>query len=842
MTNQRDVTVASPGAGSSSIWRHLRLGQKVTLAVFASFLPLLFLGIQVANYSGSLVKNQTLNNLGLVSQVEARRVQGNVESITEDMDAVLRSNLVTQALLNQSDANQVAGSNEQIRLLLAETAAEFEPQGMMGIELQVAGGTTERAGVALSQQTQGLGAVLGTSEMVIAPVYFVEGQPRLAIAQRLLTAAEQASIASSSLNASGVNAAATDQPTPSGPGIGATLITEWDLLEVLGTGLDADELGETMILEAREDGSHQIIFSTAESRLGDLMDLTGNPSVGASAVHEVAGFDGDPAIQASARVDQFKWITVLEADPDQIFQDLDRIRILQAAVFVGAGLVIIGVLVAALRSFVRRLATVTDLAEAIADGDLTVRTGDNRLDELGRLSMAFDDMAEALAHDIARRERVEAQLAYQATHDALTGLPNRQQLVEELDRMLVDSEELVSVLFVDLDGFKAVNDRLGHGAGDELLVRVGDRLKSVLRQGDFVARLGGDEFVVVLRGLGLLEAERMAERIVAALELPFIVSDDECNVSASIGVSSANDERSSERLMKEADIAMYRAKALGKGRAVRVTPEAMSEVDERISVLGELREAVSNKQFQLMLWPIGDLRSGALIGMEASVRWHHPVRGILTPADFLPLAMNSGFAAQIDEWVIGACIEQMADWMADGLPVHDLELAFNLTAEMFLAPRSRQMISAELARYKLRPSNFRVEVPESVMRSDGTLLREVFDTFRALGLPVTLDRFGSDYSNLDRLPRFAIDAVKIDLGLIADLSNRLSSRALVSSLITLAQTAGLRVTAAGIDDDLLRTELVELGCVVGQGMWLSPPLNTDEFADLVRTRYLLEAG
>lgn len=819
----------------------------MTLAVFASFLPLLFLGIQVANYSGSLVKNQTLNNLGLVSQVEARRVQGNVESITDDMDVVLRSNSVTQALLNQSDANQVAGSNEQIRLLLAETAVEFEPQGMIGIELQVAGGTTERAGVSLSQPTRSVGVALGTNELVIAPVYFVEGQPRLAIAQRLLTAAEQASLNASSLNANGLNATGLNagdgtQTSSSGLGIGATLITEWDLLEVLGTGLDADELGETMILEAREDGSHQIIFSTAESRLGDLMTLTGNPSVGESAVHEVAGFDGDPAIQASARVDRLKWITVLEADPDQIFQDLDRIRILQAAVFVGAGLVIIGVLVAALRSFVRRLATVTDLAEAIADGDLTVRTGDNRLDELGRLSMAFDDMAEALAHDIARRERVEAQLAYQATHDALTGLPNRQQLVEELDRMLVDSEELVSVLFVDLDGFKAVNDRLGHGAGDELLVRVGDRLKSVLRQGDFVARLGGDEFVVVLRGLGLLEAERMAERIVAALELPFIVTDDECNVSASIGVSSANDERSSERLMKEADIAMYRAKALGKGRAVRVTPEAMHEVDERISVLGELREAVSNKQFQLMLWPIGDLRSGALIGMEASVRWHHPVRGILTPADFLPLAMNSGFAAQIDEWVIGACIEQMATWMEDGLPVHDLELAFNLTAEMFLAPRSRQMISAELARYKLRPSNFRVEVPETVMRSDGTLLREVFDTFRALGLPVTLDRFGSDYSNLDRLPRFAIDAVKIDLSLIADLSNRLSSRALVSSLITLAQTAGLRVTAAGIDDDLLRTELVELGCLVGQGMWLSPPLNADEFADLVRTRYLLEAG
>ena len=804
----------------------------MTLAVFASFLPLLFLGIQVANYSGSLVKDQTLNNLGLVSQVEARRVQGNVESVSEETRSILTSDSVAQLLANQSDANQIAGSNDQLRQQLAQRAVELEPLGLIGLELQVAGGTTERAGIPMSSQTQQLRLAMGSDELVIAPIYFVEGQPRLAIARRLITVGEE--------ERSGAPIAAT--AGSSGVGIGATLVSEWDLLEVLGVGLDADELGETMILAPNEDGSHTVIFSTAESRLGEVMNLVGNPSVDQSVVNEVKGFNGEDAVQASARVEGLKWVAVLEADPDQLFRDLDRIRILQAAVFVGAGLVVIGVLVAALRSFVRRLAEVTVLAEAIADGDLTVRTGDTRFDELGRLSMAFDDMAEALAHDIARRERVEAQLAYQATHDALTGLPNRQQLVEELDRMLVDSEELVSVLFVDLDGFKAVNDRLGHGAGDELLVRVGDRLKSVLRQQDFVARLGGDEFVVVLRGLGLLEAERMAERIVAALELPFIVSDDECQVSASIGVSSANDERSSERLMKEADIAMYRAKALGKGRAVRVTPEALHEVDERISVLGELREAVSNKQFQLMLWPIGDLRTGALLGMEASVRWHHPTRGILTPADFLPLAMNSGFASQIDEWVITECIQQMATWMADGLPVHDLELAFNLTAEMFLAPRSRQLISAELARHKLRPSNFRVEVPETVLRSDGTLLREVFDTFRALGLPVTLDRFGSDYSNLDRLPRFAIDAVKVDLSLIADLSNRLSSRSLVSSLINLAQTAGLRVTAAGIDDDLLREQLVELGCTVGQGRWLSEPLSPEEFADLVRTRYLLEAG
>ena len=169
-------------------------------------------------------------------------------------------------------------------------------------------------------------------------------------------------------------------------------------------------------------------------------------------------------------------------------------------------------------------------------------------------------------------------------------------------------------------------------------------------------------------------------------------------------------------------------------------------------------------------------------------------------------------------------------------------MAFNLTTEMFLSSRSRQLISGEIERYDLRPSNFRIEVPESVLRSDGTVLRQVFDTYRAMGMPVTLDRFGSDYANLDRLPRFAIDAVKIDLNLISDLSNRLSSRALVSSLITLAKTAGLRVAAAGVDDDLLREELLELGCIQGQGLWVSQAIGPDDAAEMLRTRYLLEAG
>jgi EAL domain-containing protein (putative c-di-GMP-specific phosphodiesterase class I) len=310
-------------------------------------------------------------------------------------------------------------------------------------------------------------------------------------------------------------------------------------------------------------------------------------------------------------------------------------------------------------------------------------------------------------------------------------------------------------------------------------------------------------------------------------------------ISASIGVSAAGSGHSTERLLQEADIAMYRAKAQGKGRAVRVTRETLQAVDDRLSILSELREAAAKDELQLMLWPIGDLRDGSIRGMEATVRWHHPERGLITPADFLPLAINSGFASQIDEWVIVTATQQFADWENAGLPVSDLELAINLTAEMFVASRSRQLMTQEIHRHDLKPTNFRIEVPETVLRNETTSLKDVFDTSRAVGMPVTLDRFGSDYSNLELLPRFAIDAVKIDLHLIADLTNRLSSRALVSSLITLAQTAGLRVSAAGVDDETIRQQLLELGCNQGQGLWLSNALDADAFAELLESRHML---
>ncbi len=779
----------------------------------------MLLGIQVANFSGSLLKEQTLANVGLAARVEANRVQGSVAALSTNLDSVIDEHDIEQLLVRQT-GSLVGAASTEFADVVEVSYGELETSGLTGLELRVVGHDRYAAGV-ISPQSIEEGELIGLGDTRIGEVFFIEGRPRLTVVRQIWA-------------------------TPTKEGVAARLVSEWDLETVLDVGLDISDFGpgaRLVYLAPHSDGSLNAVYSTDGIGEAETVTLADPPvAAGSAVVAETIGIRGTDVVQASARSEHPAWITVIEADPDFLFAGFNRIRLAQIAVFVGAGMVIIGVIVLAMRPFVRRLANVTDLAEAVADGDLTVRTGDDRYDELGRLSMAFDDMAEALAHDIARRERVEAQLAYQATHDSLTGLPNRQQLSHALDTMLAESDALVSVLFLDLDGFKAVNDRLGHAAGDELLVRVADRLRGVIRQGDFVARLGGDEFVVVLVGLGALEAEQMAERIVAVLEAPIIVSDEECLVSASIGVSSAIEERSSERLIKEADIAMYRAKALGKGRAVRATAEAMNEVNERLSLINDLRWAVQNDEFNLLYWPIGDLRRGSLVGLEATVRWNHPTRGELAPADFLPLAQSAGSAIDIDEWVIRACVAQFAAWLEEGLPIADLQMSFNLTTEMFLNPRARQVLIETLDSSGLKASNFRVEVPEPVLRGEGSALREVFDTFRAIGLAVTLDRFGTDYANLDRLPRFAIDAVKVDLTLISDLRSRLSSRTLVSSLITLARTAGLRVSAAGVDDSLLRDELVELGCTVGQGLWLSPAVTADEFADLARSRFLIDAG
>lgn len=789
------------------------------MAILAACLPIVALGVQVADIASGLLRDAILSNAGLSARVEAGAVDSALNQALEGVDSIAEDETFQSLIVEQTRLDSTSGTSERLGSFLELVYGRFRTDGMVGLAVISSGGSRLPTQGSLDPQTEAARLQAGDRTLIVGDAFLVRGEPHIPIIRNV---------------------------SPVGGGIGVQIVTEWVVADLMAGVIDPSNIRSTersLLLQQNGDGRYTAILRSDSTQIGQILSVDQTPVLGAEQPGvEVVDEFGNEVVQAASRLSsKAGWIVVTEEHQSVAYAELDRVRVAVIAVFVAAGFMMLIVVGLAFRSFSRRLGRMTQLAEAVASGDLTVRTGDDRMDELGRLSDAFDDMTEALAEDIARRERVEAQLAYQATHDPLTGLPNRQQLITQLDEMLSLEHEQLSVLFVDLDGFKEVNDRHGHGAGDELLIRVAERLRDVLRPMDFVARLGGDEFVIVLHGLGLLESERLANRVVSSLELPFIVADVEISISASIGVSSAEQERSGERLIKEADIAMYRAKAMGKGRAVRVTEESIDAIEERVSVLAELRQAVARDELQLELWPIGDLRSGTLLGMEATVRWSHPERGIVPPAEFMPLARSSGFATQIDEWVVARSVRLAGSWHEAGLPMGDLEMAINLTTDTFLDARTIELLESEIGRTNLRPANFRVEVPEAVLSTDATILEDAFGRFRRLGTPVTLDRFGSDHTNADRLPRYAIDAVKIDLHLIADLSNRLSSRALVGSLMALARTSGLRIAAAGVDDNRLRRELLELDCSRGQGLWLSPILSPDEMAEMLRNRNLIDS-
>ena len=785
-----------------------------------SLIPIVAVGWWVADFASSVLEEEVQQSMGRAGEVQAERINATVLNSAGFLGRVTNDPSFLRTVDQQGS---LSNTTEAAQFFDDFVAAQFDlatADGLVGLGVFTIGGGAPMSAGELNSETEFLRTQFGAEDLAIGEAFLTEdGDARLPVARRIR---------------------GTDNT-----GSSVTIVAEWSIDALVHDAIDPATLGasaRSLVAQQNTDGSLTVVAGSDRNLLGQIISLNSNPVIGEGTVLQtedpIAGLV--PVVQATTRVPGDPgWISIVEVDKAEMFAELEAIRTRLITVFIAAGLSILLVVVFAVRGFVRRLGRVSDLAASIADGDLTVRIEDDRGDELGRLSTAFDEMAQSLSVDIARREQIEEQLAYQATHDALTGLPNRSQLVVQLDQILGDKDETVSCLFVDLDGFKAVNDRLGHGAGDELLIRVGERLNDVLRPSDFLARLGGDEFVVILRGLGPVASEQLAGRIVAALELPFVISNEEVSISASIGVASASDEHTTERLIKEADIGMYRAKAKGRGRAVRVTDDTMREVDERVRLLSELRDAVSNDELELTMLPMADLRDGSLRGVETSVRWQHESRGLIDAREFRTMIADSGTAQQIDEWVIIKTVGFFADWVEAGLPVADIDVSINLSPSSFINARPRQLLSEEINRRGLSPANFRVEVAETILRNDPETLREVFDMYRAAGVSVTIDSFGSDYSNLELLPRYAIDAVKIDLEQIADLTNRLSSRALVSSLITLAQTAGLRVTAAGIDDEGSRSQMIDLGCVWGQGTWFSPAVVETDFVEILERRHLL---
>jgi diguanylate cyclase (GGDEF)-like protein len=426
------------------------------------------------------------------------------------------------------------------------------------------------------------------------------------------------------------------------------------------------------------------------------------------------------------------------------------------------------------------------------------------------------------------RHRADEQLAFLATHDPLTGLPNRTLILDRVEQMLARSRRTqtpVAALFVDLDNFKSINDTLGHGDGDELLQAVAARLQGVVRDADALGRLGGDEFVVVTEELSLEAGpELIAERLLEALKEPFKLGADKetrVTVTASIGIA-AGEHSSAEELLRDADIAMYRAKWDGKNRHVVFETGMQGMVQNRMELEMDLREALENDEFFLAYQPTIDLRDMSPNGVEALIRWEHPTRGVVGPDDFIPLLEETGLIVEVGKWVLEEACAQGAKWRQAGYPIG---MAVNVSGRQLDTDQVIVDIEEALSHSGLDPAVLTIEITET------TLMRNIQETARrltevkALGVRIAIDDFGTGYSSLAHLQRFPVDALKIDRSFILGLEHNQEGETLIRTLVQLGKSLAIETFAEGIEQQEELSLLQGEDCDSGQGFLFARPLD-----------------
>ena len=444
--------------------------------------------------------------------------------------------------------------------------------------------------------------------------------------------------------------------------------------------------------------------------------------------------------------------------------------------------------------------------------------------------------------DVTQRKLAEERLGHLAYHDSLTGLPNRDLFSEHLEVALArvaPTGHGVAVLYVDLDDFKLVNDSLGHSAGDELLIEVAERLRGAVRSGDIVARQSGDEFLILVADLDVSAdrdgaeiadvARNVAGNLREALAMPFDLAGTEVYCSGSVGISLYPlDAVDAESLLKHADAAMYRAKDSGRDGAQVYTRDG-GDAMARLSMSGRLRRAVAREEFVLHYQPLVDLTTGAAVGVEALIRWMDGDRGMIMPADFIPLAERTGLIGPMSEWVIEEACRQGRAWRDAGL---DLYVSVNMPPA-FWEPTAMRHVLDMIDSFGLSPDRMMIEITESAVAREG--LREgVLAELHARGLRLAIDDFGTGHSSLERLNRLAVTTLKIDRSFVAGVPDDHSACVLVSTMVRLAEGLGLQALAEGIETEAQRAFLIEHGCPLGQGYLFSRPVAAEQIEPLVR--------
>jgi diguanylate cyclase (GGDEF)-like protein/PAS domain S-box-containing protein len=443
--------------------------------------------------------------------------------------------------------------------------------------------------------------------------------------------------------------------------------------------------------------------------------------------------------------------------------------------------------------------------------------------------------------DVGERKDLENQLRHQAFHDSLTGLPNRALFEDRVRHGVAQSlrdRQPLAVLFVDLDDFKTVNDSLGHAAGDDLLCQVAKRLDACTRGSDTAARLGGDEFAVLVHteGAAADTAVEVADRIHEALQRPFQIAGDEIFVHASIGIAMGHTGTSAEDLLRNADTAMYAAKASGKGCSEIFRATMHMAAQKRFQLTGDLRRAVRDDQFTVHYQPLVDLKSKAVLGLEALVRWDHPTLGQIPPADFIPLAEETGLIIQIGRFVLEEACHQRRAWVDEHPEYDQLYVSVNLSTRQFKpAGQIVKDVRETTARAGVDPSMLVLEVTESILMGDRESITRDLQALRALGTRIAIDDFGTGYSALSYLREFPIDSVKMDRSFVSDLACGTGDAALVRSVLELGEALDMQIIAEGIEDVNQLTSLSDLRCSVGQGFYFAPPLEAADVSALLGT-------
>ena len=443
-----------------------------------------------------------------------------------------------------------------------------------------------------------------------------------------------------------------------------------------------------------------------------------------------------------------------------------------------------------------------------------------------------------VSRDISERKEFEATLEHQATHDPLTGLPNRALLLDRLEVSLARAERFgtgVAVLFLDLDHFKVVNDSLGHARGDQLLIAAADRLKEALRQGgDTVARFGGDEFVILCEDLaGVDDALRIAERVGHLLTEPFPLGREEVFVTASTGIAFSQGGADAADLLRDADAAMYQAKERGRDRYEVFDRKMRAEVVDRLSIESSLRRAVERRELRIHYQPKVDLRSGAIIGAEALLRWEHPDRGLLLPGEFIRVAEETGLIVPIGRWVLDQAVRQAQRWQAELPGTEPLYICVNLSRRQLGDPNLVDDVARVLDETAVDPSRIDLEITESVLMDDVELAHRALSQLHELGVKLVVDDFGTGYSSLSYLQRFPVDLLKVDRSFVAGLGVNKGDTAIVTAVLSLAHALGMDVIAEGVETAEQLAELRRLGCDMAQGFYLARPQPAPDIAELL---------